>query len=43
MRRLKFKFVWYDIWIGLFIDTNKKRLYLCPLPCCVIIYKYGNS
>lgn len=28
----KFSFAWYDLWVGLFIDTNKKKLYFCPIP-----------
>lgn len=37
---IKVKFIWYDVWIGLFIDTKKKTLFICPLPCIVIIIKY---
>lgn len=25
-------FRWYDIWIGIFIDTKKRTVYVCPLP-----------
>lgn len=25
-------FRWYDLWIGLFIDTNKRAIYICPMP-----------
>ncbi|HRY82334.1 MAG TPA: hypothetical protein P5232_01310 [Candidatus Moranbacteria bacterium] len=28
-----FSIAWYDIWIGVFIDQEKRRLYICPLPC----------
>lgn len=31
-----FKFVWYDLWIGIFIDVEKHAIYVCPFPCCVI-------
>ena len=30
--KFKFSFAWYDLWMGFFMDTNKKRLYICPLP-----------
>jgi hypothetical protein len=30
--RFKISFAWYDLWIGLFVDTNKKRIYFCPIP-----------
>lgn len=23
---------WYDLWVGVFIDTNKRAVYICPLP-----------
>jgi len=26
-------FAWYDIWVGVFIDHNKKTVYIFPLPC----------
>ena len=33
-------FRWYDIWIGIFIDTKNKAVYICPLPMLGIkIYK----
>lgn len=33
---VKFFFAWYDFWVGLFWDQKKRRLYICPLPCCVV-------
>lgn len=29
-------FKWYDLWVGVFVDTKKKILYICPLPTWVI-------
>lgn len=26
-------FAWYDLWIGVFVDQAKRRIYVFPLPC----------
>jgi hypothetical protein len=31
--RVKPIFAWYDLWVGLFWDTAKRRLYWFPVPC----------
>ena len=33
IKRVRLSVAWYDIWIGFFIDSEKKKLYICPLPC----------
>lgn len=38
--RLKFSFAWYDLWIGFFIDSSKKKLYICPLPTLLITINF---
>lgn len=35
-------FAWYDFWIGVFYDTKKRIIYVCPLPCCVIKIELGD-
>jgi hypothetical protein len=25
-------FRWYDLWVGIYIDTKGKAVYVCPLP-----------
>lgn len=30
--RFTFFFRWYDLWVGVFIDTAKRAVYICPLP-----------
>lgn len=34
--KVTFSFCWYDLWVGVYLDTKKGILYICPLPCCVI-------
>ena len=26
-------FAWYDLWIGVFVDTKNRRIYIFPIPC----------
>jgi hypothetical protein len=26
-------FAWYDLWIGVFVDRPKARIYVFPIPC----------
>lgn len=32
----KLLLAWYDMWIGVFVDTKQKVVYICPLPMVVI-------
>lgn len=41
-KRLTLQFLWYDLWVGAYIDTERKFVYICPLPCCVIRIWYGK-
>ena len=36
-QNVKIKFKWFDIWIGIFIDTKNRKIYICPLPMVVIV------
>jgi len=38
---VKLVFAWYDIWIGVFIDKNKKLIYFFPIPMIGLRFKYG--
>lgn len=33
--KITFQFLWYDFWVGLYYDREKRVLYVCPLPMCV--------
>jgi hypothetical protein len=35
----KLSFAWYDLWIGLFTDTNRRKLYICLIPTLLITIK----
>lgn len=41
--RVKPIFAWYDIWVGVFIDRAKKRLYFFPVPCFGIVIEFGGE
>lgn len=30
-------FAWYDMWVGVFVDRPKRRVYIFPLPCVGIV------
>lgn len=34
--RVDIMWKWYDLWVGLYIDTKDDCLYICPLPTVVI-------
>lgn len=43
-RRVKVRplFAWYDLWIGVFWDRQKRRLYVLPLPCIGFVVEFGR-
>jgi len=36
-------FAWYDLWVGIFIDLPKKRLYVFPLPMFGLVIEWGRK
>lgn len=38
--RIRPLFAWYDMWIGVFIDTAKRRAYVLPLPCIGFVIEF---
>ncbi len=41
-KKFRLSFAWYDLWIGFFFDTKKKKIYICPMPMILITIKYAN-
>ncbi|MEN0064945.1 MAG: hypothetical protein AAGA48_22560 [Myxococcota bacterium] len=37
--RIRAFFAWYDMWVGAYIDRVNRRIYVCPLPCCVFVFE----
>lgn len=40
---IEIKFAWYDLWVGVFIDTAKRRAYVCPVPMLVFVFDWGRA
>lgn len=38
--KIKFFLAWYDFWVGIYHPPGKKKLYFCPLPCCVFMVSW---
>jgi hypothetical protein len=36
-------FAWYDIWVGVFIDRPKCRIYVLPIPCFGIVIDWSGE
>lgn len=30
--KIKWLFAWYDLWIGIYIDTKNQAIYILPIP-----------
>lgn len=41
-KRIKISFAWYDLWIGIYIDKDKRKIYICPLPTLLITISLGS-
>ena len=33
---------WYDLWVGVFLDLARKRVYVFPVPCLGVVISWGN-
>ena len=43
MPKVSFIVAWYDMWIGAFWDSKKRRLYILPIPCMGVMLDFGGS
>ena len=37
--KLTVSLLWYDLWIGAYVDRVKRTVYVCPLPC--VVFKFA--
>jgi hypothetical protein len=35
-------FAWYDLWVGVFWDRPRRRLYIFPIPCVGVVLDFGK-
>ena len=35
-------FAWYDLWVGVFIDRAKRRVYVFPVPMLGVVIQWGQ-
>lgn len=38
--KIRLMFAWYDIWIGVFVDKAKRKIYIFPVPMFGIVISY---
>lgn len=41
--KVEFFYAWYDLWIGVYVDVEKKCVYICPLPCMVFRVSWSRK
>lgn len=40
--RVRLIFRWYDLWVGAFVDTQNRRLYVFPVPMVGLMISWGK-
>ena len=35
-------FAWFDLWIGVFVDWPKRRVYVFPVPCFGLVIQFKD-
>jgi hypothetical protein len=36
-------FAWYDLWIGVYVDRARRRVYVLPLPCIGLCIEWRET
>lgn len=36
-------FAWYDLWVGVFVDRPKRRIYIFPIPCVGLVLTWRSQ
>ena len=36
-------FAWFDLWVGVFIDRPRQRVFIFPLPCLGIVIDWSGE
>jgi hypothetical protein len=36
-------FAWYDLWVGVFWDAARRKLYVLPLPCLGVVIEFNRE
>ena len=40
---LRLFIAWYDLWVGAYWNRERRRLYICPLPCVCLMIQFRLS
>jgi hypothetical protein len=40
--RVRVLWAWYDLWIGVFVDLKRRRVYVFPIPTLGIVVSWGD-
>lgn len=35
--KIRLLHAWYDLWVGVYVDRAKRRVYILPLPCLGVV------
>jgi len=40
---MKVKFLWFDLWVGVYIDCKNRKIFVCPIPMLVFIFRIPDN